>query len=228
MNVPDDLQAQVRAVVTASVEHVLLAYPSLVLPPILITYERSYTTAGWAKCLLYQVNFDPILLVANQEEFLKQIVPHEVAHIITEHIHGHKVQAHGDEWKAIMVLMGLEPLRCHTLDTSISKRKFTTYKFICGCTDEVHEYASVMSRKILLEKYVCTICQKRLLPATPIVIPTSMPRRIALGTKQDKAKWIIRHNRGKERKVIIKKLIEDAGLTPAGAATYYYNLQNKR
>lgn len=222
--VSEELQDEVRQVVIDSVERVQAHYPNEVFPPILITYERSYTTAGWAKCLQYQVNFDPILLVANRNEFLKQIVPHEVAHILAEHIHGHDIAPHGQEWKDMMILLGLSPDRCHKLDTSISKRKFTTYKFACGCK-EIHEYGSVMAKKILQSgQYACVECLIKLRPVDPIVFPPHMPRRIALGTKKDKAEWIVRRNRGRTRKTVIRKLIQDAGLTPAGASTYYQNL----
>jgi SprT protein len=227
MNIPPDLHNQVRAVVLDSIARVEAVYPDLNLPPLIITYQRSYTTAGWARGIHYHVNFDPILLSAYPSAFLYQIVPHEVAHVITEHIHGHDTQAHGKEWKAIMILMGLKPDRCHGLDTNISKRQFTTYKFLCACNDDSHVYASIMRRKIMLDKYQCVACKTRLVPSEPVHVPTSMPEKIAFGTKKDKAIWIIKRNKDRSRKTVIKKLVRDAGLTEAGASTYYHNLTKK-
>ena len=51
---------------------------------------------------------------AGREADHNQTLLHEVAHIITRHIHGHgrHIKAHGREWKRVMVAFGLAPNRC--------------------------------------------------------------------------------------------------------------------
>jgi SprT protein len=224
MKVSDILQSQVRQAADAAIERVLKAYPDLNLPHLTITYDNCYRWAGWAIGSDYHVNFNPILLLANQEEFIKQIVPHEVAHVITDHIFGDGIPDHGPQWQSIMNLMGLEALEHHPFDVSISKRKVVSYQFICGCTNEVHEYSARTAKDVRLTTYKCNTCKKKLTPLSPISIPKSMPRKVALGTKKDRASWIINKHKGKSRSELIQLLIKEADLSSAGASTYYHLL----
>lgn len=225
--VPEALQSKVRQVVDDSVAKLQPYFPDEVFPPISIQYKPSGVTAGYAHTQDYLINFNPILLIANEEEFLRQIVPHEVAHVITDHIHGYETKPHGKEWQSVMILLGLPPEPFHDLDVTLAKRSITTYTFSCECENGtyIHEYGSCLRRKILIEKLGCADCLAPLVPFEPVHQPKGMPWKVAVGTKQDRAKWVIKKNKTLCRKDLIEKLMTDAGLTKAGAATYVYNLR---
>ena len=78
------------------------------------------------------IRINRILLDANPDEFFNQIIPHEVAHLITVQRYQH-AKAHGPEWQAVMRdCFGLAPDRCHTMDTSESSKK--PYVYLCKCS----------------------------------------------------------------------------------------------
>lgn len=224
--IPDILQSKVRQVVDDAVAKIQPHFPNEVFRPITIQYENCYSTAGWALSEDNIVIFNSILLLANEEEFLKQIVPHEAAHLITDHIYGYETQPHGKEWKSIMALLGLPGDAHHDLDVSICKRSTTEYTFRCECPDgtEIHTYGSLLRRKILKEKLSCSDCMARLIPVDPVEQPYGMPFKVAAGTKADRAKWIIKKFKTQPRKKLIAKLMKGAGLSKVAAGTYLYNL----
>ncbi len=48
------------------------------------------------------LRFNPQLYRENSEDFLRQTVPHEVAHLIAHQLFGDRIQPHGEEWQLIM------------------------------------------------------------------------------------------------------------------------------
>lgn len=61
------------------------------------------------------LRFNPQLYRENTEDFLKQTVAHEVAHLIAHQLFGDRIQPHGEEWQLIMRgVYELPPNRCHT------------------------------------------------------------------------------------------------------------------
>lgn len=85
----------------------------------------------------YTVRLNLILCFENEEEFIKQTVPHEVAHLVCDRVHGLtkvvdgktvKLKPHCNEWKEIMKQFGLVPHRTHlynieSLDLGKKKRR---------------------------------------------------------------------------------------------------------
>lgn len=115
----------------------------------------------------HKININPELYVRNVEEFLAQIVPHEVAHLVVYILYPTKyvkvgrrwvrtVKPHGKEWKHIMTTFGVEPQRCHDFDVSEVKRKNTRkYQYKCNC--KIHYVGIGVHRKI--SKGVCYYCK---------------------------------------------------------------------
>jgi SprT protein len=104
-----------------------------------IRYNVKSTTAGLAYHQKWLIRYNLILLVENEEHFLKHTVPHEVAHLINRQVNKpadgkKKLMPHGKEWKDIMALFGIPADVKHTYDcasidrTPRSKRKTTESK----------------------------------------------------------------------------------------------------
>lgn len=104
-----------------------------------IKYDLTGRAAGTAEicgidCTL---NFNLGILTnpKNTDEFIKQTVAHEVAHIIAWLNYGIDIQPHGKEWRNIMLGFGLYPHRTHKYDMSTAKvRRQRRYEHVCtGC-----------------------------------------------------------------------------------------------
>ncbi len=63
--------------------------------------------AGRADGRNNRMRLNPVLLCENTEDFIKQTVPHEVAHLANRTVHGPHVRPHGPEWKSMMRALGL-------------------------------------------------------------------------------------------------------------------------
>lgn len=100
------------------------------------------TTAGTATGD-HTVNFNAKLLVDNINLFMEDTIPHEVAHCVDHHIHGTQYKrtrtgrkqrvSHGHSWKMIMRAFGVDPSRCHNMDTSKTARPQTKHLYTCSC-----------------------------------------------------------------------------------------------
>lgn len=68
----------------------------------------------------------------NSEDFLRQTVPHEVAHLLAHSLYGQRIRPHGPEWRQLMSgLFGLPATRCH--DYPVARRRSTQYLYRCAC-----------------------------------------------------------------------------------------------
>ena len=72
------------------------------------------------------LRFNLQLYRENREDFLRQTVAHEVAHLVAHQLFGDSIQPHGEEWQLIMRgVYELPPNRCHTYE--IQRRGVTRY-----------------------------------------------------------------------------------------------------
>ena len=86
--------------------------------------------------------------------FLREVVPHEVAHWLVWQLHGHKVRPHGHQWQALMrQLFALPPKRTH--DFSLRE---TTYLYRCRC--QTHQLSVRRHNKVQrgTGQYCCRHC----------------------------------------------------------------------
>ena len=51
------------------------------------------------------------------ETLFEEVLCHEVAHVVTFHLHGHRAQSHGTEWKELVRIAGFDPRTSHKMDT---------------------------------------------------------------------------------------------------------------
>lgn len=117
-----------------------------------IRFDLTGQTAGMA---VYDRRGDPrdralvrinaALLRDNPKHIIQQTVPHEVAHVVSRWLWGKDIRPHGHEWKSVMRKFGKQPTRCHTMDTT-SSRRLPTYSYRCACQN-LTEMTSIRHRR---------------------------------------------------------------------------------
>lgn len=115
-------------------------------------------SAGTATPSQNLLRFNKELLLNNQQHFLQQTVPHEIAHLLAYHLFGLKIRPHGKEWQHIMNAVYQVPAeRCHHYEI---KRKPTTY-YIYGCHCPTHHTLTIRRHNAIKKgrKYLCKRCQ---------------------------------------------------------------------
>lgn len=111
------------------------------------------------------IRVNRVLALENLANYMRETIPHEVAHYVTRSVYGHtyrgkRVTAHGPEWKSVMVrVYGLPPTRCHQYDTSNARTRTVgkSYKYACNCKE--WNLTIIRHRRVLKgQKYTCTQC----------------------------------------------------------------------
>ena len=148
-----ELEVKVVAAVNHYMDAAYRRWTTLKMKLPTIQYDLRGTVGGQASPRANAIRVNAILLHENEEHYLHQVVPHELAHLIAASLHG-RVQAHGYEWKSIMRGLGKEPDRCHTMDvTNAQVKKKRTITCFCGrCgkdimmtkrgVDQLHRYTT--------------------------------------------------------------------------------------
>jgi SprT protein len=108
------------------------------------------------------LRFNPQLYRENSEDFLKQTVAHEVAHLVAHQLFGDTIQPHGEEWQLIMRgVYELPPHRCHSY--AVKRRSVTRYIYRCPCAGS--DFAFSSQRHGLVRqgrRYLCRRCRSTL------------------------------------------------------------------
>jgi SprT protein len=127
-----------------------------------VSFKLRGQKAGVAHLTENMLRFNPQLYQANQADFLKQTVAHEVAHLVAHQMFGSHIQAHGHEWQLIMRgVYELPPHRCHSY--AIQRRTATRYVYRCQCPEQ--DFAFSAQRHALVIKgrrYLCRRCRATL------------------------------------------------------------------
>lgn len=117
-----ELRDKVNAKVRACLDIAEKEYNQKFEMPV-IRYDIKNTHGGLAIMPSYIIRLNLILLVENEDHFINQTVPHEVAHLVNRRVNkvpeGKKrLMPHGREWQAVMKLFGLEPEVTHSYSTA--------------------------------------------------------------------------------------------------------------
>lgn len=211
-----------------------------------VMYTQRGTTAGTARLREWAVNFNAILLNENVDDFLARTVPHEMAHLIDFQLYpdnhyarwGQKRSIHGPTWKHIMRVVGADPSRCHSYDTSKAqvKRK-ARYTWTCKCGDKM-ELGPQRHRKMLsgATRYwqrghahcggytygEAKISRGNALPKAAETARAPKPKK--KGAVKDAALTIYRNVNGDRAQFI--KLLEQVGVKKSTASTYHHNIKS--
>lgn len=124
-----------------------------------VSFKLRGQKAGVAHLTENKLRFNPQLYRENQEDFLRQTVAHEVAHLIAHQLFGLSIQPHGEEWQLIMRgVYELPPHRCHTYD--VKRREVSRFIYRCQCPQG--EFPFSAQRHALVAKgrrYFCRRCK---------------------------------------------------------------------
>ena len=118
-----------------------------------VSYKPKGSVAGCAFLSRWEIQLNSIMLNENGEKFINEVVPHELAHLITFQKFG-KVKPHGQEWQYIMSeIMKKEPKVTHNFNI-----KRNEYVYICNCQE--HYLSPIRHNKIRKNKtsYQCRKC----------------------------------------------------------------------
>ena len=119
-------------------------------------------SAGIAELQSNRLRFNAVLLQENEQAFLAEVVPHEVAHLLAWKLHGRGIRPHGTEWQQIMQqVFLLSPSRTHSFDVKRSAKM--GYFYTCACRDKKHALTVRRHNRILAgQGYICTHCKSLL------------------------------------------------------------------
>ena len=109
------------------------------------------------------LRFNLQLYRENQEDFLRQTVAHEVAHLVAHQLFGDRIQAHGEEWQLIMRgVYELPPNRCHSYE--VQRRAQTRYIYRCACSEGGEFPFSSQRHRLVAQgrRYFCRRCRATL------------------------------------------------------------------
>ena len=160
---------ELHARILKRVEECFLRFQGLVDTPIptdavptdqMLVFFSGSTTAGYVhpKRFGNRVFLNLTLVQENEAEFMRETIPHEVAHIFQMHIN-ERSPSHGTLWKRLMRQFGVKPQRCHRYDTTRATKNKMTYKYLCNC--RVHRVSVIIHNKMVKgQKRHCKLCKK--------------------------------------------------------------------
>jgi SprT protein len=107
------------------------------------------------------IRYNPFIFARYFSDNLANTVPHEVAHYVTDVLHGLcRVRPHGPEWRAVMRTFGAEPVATCRYDLDgLPVRRQRRFVYQCACT--THSISTVRHKRIQggRARYSCRRCQ---------------------------------------------------------------------
>lgn len=154
---PDQLHARVEACYQQAE-----AYFSRHFPRPEVSFRLRGQKAGVAHLDENLLRFNPTLYAQNREDFLRQTVPHEIAHMIARSLFGRRIQPHGGEWKSIMRdVFALVPQRCHSY--AVARRPVARFVYRCECPERDFPLSGQRHRLVARgTRYFCRSCKATL------------------------------------------------------------------
>ncbi|MFC0308872.1 SprT family zinc-dependent metalloprotease [Gallibacterium trehalosifermentans] len=125
-----------------------------------ISYKLRGVKAGVAYLQLWQIRLNPILLLENQQVFIDQVVPHELAHLLVYQQFG-RVKPHGREWQMVMTqVFGVPAETKHQF--AVQRVQGKTFPYRCAC--QIHHLTIRRHNNIMREgiEYFCKKCKTKL------------------------------------------------------------------
>ncbi|MBJ7222762.1 MULTISPECIES: SprT family zinc-dependent metalloprotease [unclassified Brenneria] len=125
-----------------------------------VNYQQRGSTAGSAWLQHWEIRLNPVLLQENQQSFVDEVVPHELAHLLVFARFG-KVAPHGKEWRWMMEEVLQTPAR-RTHRFAVKSVQGKTFPYQCGCRQ--HELSVRRHNRVLRgeTEYRCRHCGRML------------------------------------------------------------------
>ena len=129
-----------------------------------VRFNQRGRIAGSAWLERWELRFNPVLLSDNEAEFMAEIIPHEVAHLIAFACYG-RVKPHGPEWQHIMQsVFQLVPRTRHRLNTS---KVAPTFSYQCDCRTHQITLRRHNNMQRGKQRYQCLHCNQLLSLSVP-------------------------------------------------------------
>ncbi|MDQ4430549.1 SprT protein [Yokenella regensburgei] len=126
-----------------------------------LVYQQRGTAAGTAWLESNEIRLNPVLMMENQQAFIDEVVPHELAHILAWRHFG-RVAPHGKEWKWMMEsVLGVPARRTHQFELESVRRN--TFPYRCKC--QQHQLTVRRHNRVLRGEavYRCVHCGEALI-----------------------------------------------------------------
>lgn len=119
--------------------------------------DKQKVVAGTATYARHQVKFSNDLLLRFGMNFIDEVVPHEVAHLVSDKVHEQRTH-HSKLWKEVCLKLGGTGRKCHTM--AVKRNKAKVYHYECGCQrksvlEEVHRECEKGDRVM-----TCPFCEQ--------------------------------------------------------------------
>ena len=108
--------------------------PRIALPSISFDLRGASTMAqAWVGENHVQLNAGA--LVADEARFSAEVIPHELAHLLAYRMYGAEIAPHGEEWKGVMKVLGVEANVTYDVESETESSGPYIYACLCGTHD---------------------------------------------------------------------------------------------
>lgn len=159
---PDELRRRVLETTGELLARARARWPHAAIPTPRIEFRLRGRTAGEACPTTCTTNYNAEMLERHGEEFIREIVPHEVAHVVAAALHPGRIRPHGAEWREVMAFFGAAPRVSHRFE-AVPAASAGRFAYRCACT-KTHWLTGRSHRRVrrgTLE-YTCRECGEKL------------------------------------------------------------------
>ncbi|PIJ49067.1 SprT family protein [Erwinia sp. OLTSP20] len=121
-----------------------------------LSYNQRGMAAGTAWLEKWQIRLNPVLLMENQQAFIEEVVPHELAHLLVWKHFG-RVAPHGAEWKWMMEsVLRVRARRTHQF--AVTSVRSHSFPYFCLC--QQHQLTLRRHNRVIRgdARYHCVHC----------------------------------------------------------------------